>query len=156
MRTGEVDLPKGHPVPRGKLWNQVKRYPNGVEGQFFFEKNASRGKPDWVRTARLPVPGSTKNRDTIDFPVVEDLPSLVYYANLAALELHVPQWRVGPRGAVKDPDLLVIDLDPGAPAALPECAEVAQVVRQRLAQEGPKKEQKKNKKKRRKTTRKGK
>ena len=51
-------------------------------------------------------------RETIDFPIIEDLPSLVWAANLAALELHVPQWRVGPRGGARDPDLLVVDLDP--------------------------------------------
>ena len=76
----------------------VKRYPNGVEGTSFFEKNAPEHTPAWVRRVRLPVPGSTKNRETIDFALVEDLPALVYYANLAALELHVPQWRVGRGG----------------------------------------------------------
>ena len=75
-----------------------KRYPNGVDGPFFFEKNAPRGTPDWVRTVRLPAPGSTKNRDEIDYIVVEDLATLVWLANLAALELHTPQWKVGPRG----------------------------------------------------------
>ncbi|MDT4910721.1 MAG: bifunctional non-ous end joining protein LigD, partial [Pseudonocardiales bacterium] len=47
----------------------VKRYPNGVDGPFFFEKNAARGTPPWVRTVTLPVPGSTKNRETIDYVV---------------------------------------------------------------------------------------
>ena len=51
----------------------VKRYPNGVDEKFFFEKNAARGTPDWVRTVTLPVPGSTMNRETIDFVVVEEL-----------------------------------------------------------------------------------
>src|SRR6266487_4023901 len=71
----------------------VKRYPNGVDAPFFFEKNAARGTPDWVRTVTLPVPGSTMNRDTIDFVVVEELATLVWLANLAAIELHTPQWR---------------------------------------------------------------
>ncbi len=106
-----------------------KRYPNGVDGAFFFEKNAPRGLPDWVRTARLPSPGSTKNREEIDYVVLDDLASLVYVANLASLELHTPQWKVGPRGAVKPPDLLVIDLDPGPPATIVECCRVAELIR---------------------------
>jgi bifunctional non-homologous end joining protein LigD len=114
----------------------VKRYPNGVDGPFFFEKNASRGKPDWVRTERLPAPGSTKNRDEIDYIVVEDLPTLVWLANLAALELHTPQWKVGPRGGVHGADQLVLDLDPGAPAAIAECCQVALLLRDALAADG--------------------
>jgi bifunctional non-homologous end joining protein LigD len=113
-----------------------KRWPNGVDGPFFFEKNAPRGTPDWVRTVTLPVPGSTKQRETVDFVVVDDLPTLVWTANLAALELHTPQWQVGPRGGVRDPDLLVIDLDPGPPAGLAECMQAACLVRDRLAQDG--------------------
>jgi bifunctional non-homologous end joining protein LigD len=57
----------------------------------------------------------------------------MWAANLAALELHVPQWTLGPRGAVRPPDRLVIDLDPGPPAGLAECAEVALLIRERLA-----------------------
>jgi bifunctional non-homologous end joining protein LigD len=98
-----------------------KRYPNGVAGPFFFEKNAPRGTPDWVRTVNLPVPGSTMNRETIDFVIVEELAALIWTANLASLELHVPQWKVGPRGGVQDADLLVLDLDPGPPATIVEC-----------------------------------
>jgi bifunctional non-homologous end joining protein LigD len=67
---------------------------------------------------------------------VEDLPTLVWMANLAALELHVPQWTVGPRGGVHPPDRLVVDLDPGPPAGLAECATVAGIVRARLAEHG--------------------
>ena len=107
------------------------RYPNGVDGAHFFEKNKPGGTPDWVRLETLPVPGSTKSRETIDFVVVDDLPTLVWLANLAALELHTPQWRVG-----ADPDLLVVDLDPGAPAGLRECSAVAVLMRDRLADDG--------------------
>ncbi|MEV5500116.1 non-homologous end-joining DNA ligase [Nonomuraea fuscirosea] len=114
----------------------VKRYPNGVTGQFFFEKNAPDHTPDWVRRVSLPVPGSTKNRETIDFAVVEDLPTLVYYANLAALELHVPQWRVDEDGAALPPDTLVFDLDPGPPATIVECTRVALMLREALKEEG--------------------
>jgi bifunctional non-homologous end joining protein LigD len=113
-----------------------KRWPDGVAGPFFFEKNAPRGTPEWVRTVTLPVPGSTKNRETVDFVVVDDLASLVWTANLAALELHVPQWRVGARGGVHAPDLLVVDLDPGPPAGIEECLGVAVLVRDRLAADG--------------------
>jgi bifunctional non-homologous end joining protein LigD len=105
------------------------RYPNGVTGNGFFEKNAPGGVPKWVRIETLPVPGSTKDRETLDFVVADDLPTLVYLANLASLELHVPQWQVGSAG----PDRLVLDLDPGSPAGLPECAEVALLLRERLA-----------------------
>ncbi len=113
-----------------------KRYPNGVDGMFFFEKNKPNSTPDWVRTARLPTPGSTMDRDTIDFVIIEDLPALVWAANLAALELHVPQWTVGPRGGVREPDLLVLDLDPGPPATIVECARVACLLRDALAADG--------------------
>ncbi|MFD0470329.1 DNA ligase polymerase domain-containing protein [Nonomuraea thailandensis] len=114
----------------------VKRYPNGVTGQFFFEKNAPEHTPGWVRRVNLPAPGSTKNRETIDFAVVDDLPTLVYYANLAALELHVPQWRVDEDGQALPPDTLVFDLDPGAPATIVECTRVAVMLRDVLKQEG--------------------
>ncbi|MFI5894337.1 non-homologous end-joining DNA ligase [Actinoplanes sp. NPDC051513] len=107
------------------------RYPNGVEGAHFFEKNKPGGTPGWVRLETLPVPGSTMSRETIDFVVVDDLPTLVWLANLAALELHTPQWRIG-----ADPDLLVVDLDPGAPAGLRECSAVAVLMRDRLADDG--------------------
>jgi bifunctional non-homologous end joining protein LigD len=113
-----------------------KRWPDGVESAPFFEKNAPMGTPDWVRTVRLPVPGSTKDRETIDFALIDDLAGLVWTANLAALEIHVPQWTVGPRGAVRGPDRLVVDLDPGPPAGLAECTEVAFAARERLAADG--------------------
>ncbi|GAA1559397.1 non-homologous end-joining DNA ligase [Dactylosporangium maewongense] len=112
------------------------RYPNGVDGISFFEKNAPAGTPDWVRTVRLPVPGSSRGRETIDFIVVEELATLVWLANLAALELHTPQWRVAADGSPLNPDLLVIDLDPGPPATLADCYEVALLVRDRLAADG--------------------
>jgi bifunctional non-homologous end joining protein LigD len=123
----------------------VKRYPNGVDQQFFFEKNAPRGTPSWVRTVTLPAPGSTKSRDTIDYVVVEGLPTVVWLANLAALELHVPQWRVAPaardsappkRAARPRTDLVVFDLDPGPPATIAECCEVAVRLRELLENHG--------------------
>jgi len=113
-----------------------QRFPDGVAGDGFFAKNAPRGTPDWVRTVRLPAPGSTKDRETLDYVVIEDLPTLIWAANLAALELHVPQWTVGPRGAVREADLLVLDLDPGAPATIVECAHVAVLLRELLEADG--------------------
>jgi bifunctional non-homologous end joining protein LigD len=114
----------------------LKRYPDGVEGKAFFEKNAPSHTPSWVRRVRLPSPGSTKERDTVNYVVVEGLATLVWAANLAALELHVPMWTVGPRGAVRNPDLLVFDLDPGPPATIVECCEVAHLVRDVLDDDG--------------------
>jgi bifunctional non-homologous end joining protein LigD len=114
----------------------VKRYPNGVDGAFFFEKNAPRGTPSWVRTVTLPVPGSTMNRETIDFVVVEELATLVWLANLAALELHVPQWHIPPRSRKPRTDLIVFDLDPGAPADIRQCCEVALLLRDLLTSDG--------------------
>jgi bifunctional non-homologous end joining protein LigD len=108
------------------------RYPNGVHKQGFFEKNVPGGLPSWVRHEMLPTPGSSTGRETLDFVVVDGLASLVWLANLAALELHVPQWKVGSGG----PDLIVIDLDPGPSAGLAECAEAALLLRDRLAVDG--------------------
>jgi bifunctional non-homologous end joining protein LigD len=113
-----------------------KRYPEGVEGQFFFAKNAPSHTPEWVRTVELPSPGSTKNRDTINYPVMCDLPTLVWAANLAALELHAPMWRVDRRGKPKNPDMMVFDLDPGPPATIVQCCEVAGHVRAALDEDG--------------------
>ncbi|GAA3606657.1 hypothetical protein GCM10022223_23180 [Kineosporia mesophila] len=132
--TGVADLLLPHLKDRPAT---RKRWPDGVEGSItFFEKNVPRGAPKWLRDVTLPAPGSTKDREMVTYPLIDDLAGLVWAANLAALELHVPQWRVGPRGAAKDPDLLVIDLDPGAPAGLPECAEVALAVREKLEDDG--------------------
>ena len=114
----------------------LKRYPNGVDGHSFFEKNAPRSTPDWVRTARLPAPGSTKSREEIDYVVAEEPGTLAWTANLAALELHTPMWRVDDEGAALDPDLLVVDLDPGPPATVVECCRVAEAVQVQLARDG--------------------
>jgi len=132
IAVGDALLPQlaGRPATR-------KRWPDGVEAAAgaFFEKNVPRGTPSWVRTVELDSPGS-RDRERVTYPVVESLAGLVWLANLAALELHVPQWRVGPRGGMRRPDRLVIDLDPGEPAALAECAEVAMLVRDRLTDDG--------------------
>jgi bifunctional non-homologous end joining protein LigD len=80
-----------------------------------------------VRTERLAAPGSTKQRETIDYIVVDDLPTLVWVANTASLELHTPQWRIGGGGLA---DQIVFDLDPGAPASIVECCGVALLLRE--------------------------
>jgi bifunctional non-homologous end joining protein LigD len=120
-----------------------KRYPDGVEGQVFFEKNAPRGTPEWVRTERLPSPGSSKGRETIDYVVVDELAALVWTANLASLELHTHMWRVaaGDAGSGVDPeqcapDMVVFDLDPGPPATVVECCRVALRLRPLLEADG--------------------
>jgi len=115
------------------------RWPHGVEGPSFFEKNAPSGTPSWVRTVRVPTTGSrgeSRHGDTLVFPVVDDLATLTWLANLAALELHVHQWRVGRNGQPRNPDRLVVDLDPGEPAGLHECARVALLAREALGDRG--------------------
>lgn len=114
----------------------LKRYPDGVESASFFEKNVSRHAPDWVRTVAVPTPGSAKGTESADFALVQNLSTLVWVAHLASIELHVPQWTVGPRGARRSPDLLVFDLDPGAPATVVECCRVARLLRDALAEDG--------------------
>lgn len=112
-----------------------KRYPHGVEGDFFFAKNVPAGAPDWVRTVKLPTPGSSKDRAETEFVLVSDLPTLVWAANLAALELHAPMWRLK-GGRPAPPDLIVFDLDPGAPATIVECCRVGELVRELLDEDG--------------------
>ena len=111
----------------------IKRYPEGVDGEFFFQKNAPAHRPDWVPTAEIASPGSTKSRATIDYLLGGDLPTLIWAANLAALELHTPMWRFPHLG---EPDLLVFDLDPGPPATIVECCRVALLLRPLLAELG--------------------
>lgn len=100
------------------------RWPHGVAEQMFFEKNLPSGAPSWL--PRVPV-------DDVTYPMVGDLADLTYLVNLNSLELHVPQWTVDADGRPENPNRLVIDLDPGSPAGLHECAEVALLVRDRLA-----------------------
>ncbi|HEY0452424.1 DNA ligase D [Actinophytocola sp.] len=114
----------------------LRRWPDGVTGQPFYEKNASRHAPEWIRTVRVETPGSTRGYETLDFVVLNDLPSLVWAANMAALELHLPQWKVDASGERRTPDLLVFDLDPGPPATIVECCEVALRLRTLLASHG--------------------
>jgi bifunctional non-homologous end joining protein LigD len=104
-----------------------KRWANGVDGQVFFEKNLPSSAPDWVRHHTI----EHSDHDN-EYPIVDDLPTLTWMAQQAALELHVPQWRFGPRGGIQKPDRLVLDLDPGEGVGLPECVEVALAAREVL------------------------
>jgi len=91
----------------------LKRYPNGVEGGHFYEKQCPSHAPEWVQSARI---------EDIDFCLCEDLPTLVWLANLADLELHTSLARAD---AYDSPTVIAFDLDPGPPATIVECAEVA-------------------------------
>jgi bifunctional non-homologous end joining protein LigD len=113
------------------------RWPNGVERDRFFEKNAPAGTPRWVRTADVPTTGSrgeSRHGDRLVFPIIDDLATLTWAANLAALELHVHQWTVSKQGKPRGADRLVIDLDPGEGAGLHECCRVALLVRDKLTE----------------------
>jgi DNA ligase D-like protein (predicted polymerase) len=112
------------------------RWPDGVEGQKFFEKNSARHAPAWVRRVTIPSPGSSTGRETLDMVILESVADLAWAANLAALELHVPQWQVDDDGIPQLPDLLVLDLDPGPETGLPECCAVAERLGQRLEADG--------------------
>ena len=122
----------GRPVTR-------VRWPHGTAGESFFEKNVPGGTPDWVRRVTLRAPGTRGSRGTgeqVTYPLLDDLAGLTWVTNLGALELHVPQWRVADDGEPLPPDRLVVDLDPGAPAGLTECALVALLAREALAEAG--------------------
>jgi bifunctional non-homologous end joining protein LigD len=103
----------------------LKRYPEGVDGQSFFEKRCPSHRPDWLQTTWLPKrgPGSSGSRDeVIEHCDLADVAAMVWAANLGALELHVPMARA-PDPTV--PRAVVFDLDPGAPADVVTCGEVA-------------------------------
>jgi len=106
----------------------LKRYPNGVEGGHFYEKQCPSHRPDWVRSE--PVELSSK---TIEFCVCDDLPTLVWLANLADLELHPSLSKVP---EVERPTLMAFDLDPGPGSGLRECCEVAVILREALGHLG--------------------
>jgi bifunctional non-homologous end joining protein LigD len=106
-----------------------KRWVNGVgtekdPGMMFFQKDLDDSTPAWVKRRTI----EHKDHDN-DYPLVNDLATLTWFAQIAALEIHVPQWRFGPKGARRNPDRIVLDLDPGPGVGLTECAEVARIVR---------------------------
>jgi bifunctional non-homologous end joining protein LigD len=111
----------------------MKRYPDGVEGKFFFEKRIPSHAPRWVKTATV----RSERQGSITYPVVDDLPSLVWAANLGTIEFHVPLWRAAARRSLPaNPDLMVFDLDPGEGASIVECCEVAMLLVESLSGRG--------------------
>jgi bifunctional non-homologous end joining protein LigD len=108
----------------------LKRYPNGVDAPFFYEKRCPKHRPDWVRTTAV---WSKRNEDNLDFCLADDLPTLVWVANLASLELHTSLSRGADIGR---PSMMVFDLDPGAPATIVECAQVGLWLRELLDELG--------------------
>jgi bifunctional non-homologous end joining protein LigD len=102
----------------------LKRYPNGVEGQYFYEKRCPSHAPEWVRTAEA---------FGIEYVLCDDLPTLVWLANLADLELHPSLSR---SDEIMRPAVMAFDLDPGPPAGLAECCEVALILRETLGRVG--------------------
>src|ERR671915_779803 len=106
----------------------LKRYPNGVEGGYFYEKQCPSHRPDWIRSE--PIEMSSKS---IEYIVCDDLPTLVWLANMADLELH-PSLSLA--DDIDRPAVMAFDLDPGPPAGIPECCEVAFLLRDALSQLG--------------------
>jgi len=106
----------------------LTRYPDGVEGDKvrFFEKNAPEGTPNWVRTQRI---YSSSSRRDVYYILCNDLDTLIWLANLAALEIHMPFSKIG---NLEKADLLFFDLDPEPPATLSDAAEVALVLKGKL------------------------
>jgi len=114
VRIAPVLLPhlRGRPLT-------MKRYPNGVDGMFFYEKNCPTHRPAWVQTAPI---WSEGNNRWMDYCLVQDVATLVWAANLADIELHTSL------SLAKDmprPTMMVFDLDPGAPATIVQCCQVA-------------------------------
>ena len=105
----------------------MKRYPNGVEGEFFYEKNCPSHRPTWVKTARV---WSKGNKRMMNYCLANDLPTLVWAANLADLELHTSLAR---KRNVAQPTMMVFDLDPGAPANIVQCCQVGLWLRELLS-----------------------
>ena len=105
----------------------MKRYPDGVEGEFFYEKNCPAHRPKWVKTAKV---WSEGNQNTMDYCLANDLPTLVWAANLADLELHTSLSR---KNNIDRPTMMVFDLDPGAPADMVQCCKVGLWLRDLLS-----------------------
>lgn len=124
-----LPLLEGRPVTR-------KRWVEGVgtadaPADAFFTKQLEPGAPDWIRRQAIQHSDGPK-----EYPLVENVPTLVWLAQVAAIELHVPQWRFAPDGLPGRPDRLVLDLDPGPGVGLVECAEVARIAQRILTDMG--------------------
>lgn len=131
QRVAEVLLP--HVRDRAAT---LLRFPEGVDGTSFFEKNVGRHAPSWVDTVPLVSGADGSGNESNEHIRINDLPTLIWASNLAALELHVPQWTVEHSGLRHAPDLLVFDLDPGKPATVVDCCRVAKDVREVLSTDG--------------------
>src|ERR1700736_2951245 len=105
----------------------MKRYPNGVDGEFFYEKNCPSHRPNWVKTAKV---WSEGNNRMMDYWLAKGLPTLVWAANRADLELHTS---LAKKNDVTRPTMMVFDLDPGAPADIVQCCQVGLWLRDLLA-----------------------
>ncbi len=114
----------------------LKRFPDGSAASGFFNKNAPSHTPDWIRTVTIASPHSSKDRGEVRYLLLDEPAALVWTANLAGIEVHVPPWRVGPTGGLHGNDRLVFDLDPGPPAGRTHCARVALLLRDLLAADG--------------------
>ena len=108
-----------------------RKWPDGVTGEVFYEKNLPTWAPEWLPRVEL-----AHSDRTVTYPLVRTRADLLWLAQSGALELHVPQWRMNAEGSRGAPDRLVLDLDPGDPAGLAECASVALWLRDRLAADG--------------------
>ncbi len=108
----------------------LKRYPNGVDGKFFYEKECPSHRPEWVKTAAMV---RKKDRKAVNYCLLNDQASLVWSANLANLELHTSLARAGD---FYRPTAMVFDLDPGPPAGILECARVAMLLESILEEAG--------------------
>ncbi|MCR6713478.1 MAG: non-homologous end-joining DNA ligase [Demequina sp.] len=120
-----IPLAKDRPVTR-------KRWMDGVgtaekPGKVFFHKDIDNDAPDWIHTHTIEHDDHTNAYPLIDSPAV-----LAFYVQHNALEFHVPQWRFGPRGARRNPDRIVFDLDPGEGATAEQLVELAVLLRDRL------------------------
>jgi bifunctional non-homologous end joining protein LigD len=112
----------------------MKRFPDGVERPYFYEKHVPSHAPEWVRTIDVP---SSDGEEGVEYTVIDELATLVWAAQLGAIELHVPLWRIGRRRNLPGPpDLIVFDLDPGEGADVVQCCSVALLVRQLLDDRG--------------------
>ena len=127
-RVAPAMLPHLHDRPLTRI-----RYPNGVDGKFFYEKNCPDHRPDWVEVARIFTRGTgrwggeSRGPRDIDFCLASDLPTLIWLANLAALELHTS---LGTASDYQRPTVVAFDLDPGPPASIVECCRVALMLRE--------------------------
>jgi bifunctional non-homologous end joining protein LigD len=137
-RVAEVMLPhvQDRPVT-------FRRFPDGVGGKSFVEKHAPSHTPPWVQTVKVPSSGGAGwgRRESaaadVEYAVLRDRPTLVWAANLAAIEMHVPLWQVGRRRTLPGPpDHLVFDLDPGPGTSIVDCCRIASWIADRLAGRG--------------------